>query len=299
MRDKFIKKEGIAIIQLARYLLDEQPSNRLRTIDELSESFGLSVGIIQNALKSLETNGCIQLERRGRNGTRLKQLNYQALLAQADIGNLVCAMPLPYTKLYEGLASGLKIQFGQIPLYYAHMRGASVRIECLLDGIYDMAVVSRLAARQVLQDGKARIALELGAGSYVSEHQMVCRCGEQNNIRRVGLDPRSPDQRQLSELYFQDKNVQYIDTPYHDCLTQIEKGNIDAAIWNVVQNFASSNLIAIALQGQPQYTQATEAVLLIRNDDTLIQRLVARQVDKKQLLEHQKNVLSGKEEPFY
>jgi hypothetical protein len=299
MRDKFIKKEGIAIIQLARYLLDEQPSNRLRTIDELSESFGLSVGIIQNALKSLETNGCIQLERRGRNGTRLKQLNYQALLAQADIGNLVCAMPLPYTKLYEGLASGLKIQFGQIPLYYAHMRGASVRIECLLDGIYDMAVVSRLAARQVLQDGKARIALELGPGSYVSEHQMVCRRGEQNNIRRVGLDPRSPDQRQLSELYFQDKNVQYIDTPYHDCLTQIEKGNIDAAIWNVVQNFASSNLIAIALQGQPQYTQATEAVLLIRNDDTLIQRLVARQVDKKQLLEHQKNVLSGKEEPFY
>lgn len=299
MRDKFIKKEGIAIIQLARYLLDEQPLNRLRTIDELSESFGLSVGVVQNALKSLENSGCIQLERRGRNGTRLKQLNYQSLLAQADIGNLVCAMPLPYTKLYEGLASGLKIQFGQIPLYYAHMRGASVRIECLLDGIYDMAVVSRLAARQVLQDGKARIALELGAGSYVAEHQMVCRRGEQNTIRLVGLDPRSPDQRQLSELYFQGQNVQYIDTPYHDCLTQIEKGNIDAAIWNVVQNFASDNLVAIALQGHPQYIQATEAVLLIRNDDTLIQRLVARQVDKKQLLEHQKNVICGREEPFY
>ncbi|MBI3310027.1 MAG: hypothetical protein HYZ77_01740, partial [Serratia liquefaciens] len=85
MRDKFIKKEGIAIIQLARYLLDEKPMNRLRTIDELSESFGLSVGIVQNALKSLENSGCIQLERRGRNGTQLNQLNYQALLAQADI----------------------------------------------------------------------------------------------------------------------------------------------------------------------------------------------------------------------
>jgi len=299
MRDKFIKKEGIALIQLARYLLDEKPMNRLRTIDELSESFGLSVGIVQNALKSLESSGCIQLERRGRNGTQLKQLNYQALLTQADIGNIVCAMPLPYTKLYEGLASGLKIQFGQIPLYYAHMRGASVRIECLLDGIYDMAVVSHLAARQVLQEGKARIALELGAGSYVSGHQMVYRRGEENSIRRVGLAPRSPDQRQLSELYFQGQEIEYVDTPYHDCLNQIEKGNIDSAIWNLVQNFASDTLGAIPLQGHPSYIQASEAVLLIRSDDALIQRLVARQVDKKQLLQHQKNVVSGKEEPFY
>ena len=58
-------------------------------------------------------------------------------------------MPLPYTRLYEGLASGLKAQFDGIPFYYAHMRGADIRVECLLNGVYDMAVVSRLAAESL------------------------------------------------------------------------------------------------------------------------------------------------------
>ena len=56
---------------------------------------------------------------------------------------------LAYTRLYEGLASGLKAQFDGIPFYYAHMRGADIRVECLLNGVYDMAVVSRLAAEVI------------------------------------------------------------------------------------------------------------------------------------------------------
>lgn len=44
----------------------------------------------------------------GRNGTLLIDLNMPLLLQQADLGNMVCAIPLPYTKLYEGLASGLR-----------------------------------------------------------------------------------------------------------------------------------------------------------------------------------------------
>lgn len=40
--------------------------------------------------------------------------------------------------------------FDGIPFYYAHMRGADIRVECLLNGVYDMAVVSRLAAESYL-----------------------------------------------------------------------------------------------------------------------------------------------------
>ncbi len=80
---------------------------------------------------------------------------------------------LPYTRLYEGLASGLKAQFDGIPFYYAHMRGADIRVECLLNGVYDMAVVSRLAAESYLTQKGLCLALELGPHTYVGEHQLI------------------------------------------------------------------------------------------------------------------------------
>lgn len=74
-----------------------------------------SVGLTQAALKTLESSGAIRIERRGRNGSYLVEMDNKALLSHVDINNVVCAMPLPYTRLYEGLASGLKAQFDGIP----------------------------------------------------------------------------------------------------------------------------------------------------------------------------------------
>lgn len=299
MSKTFIKKEGMALVNLARYLLGEQPGYRLKTIDELSAEFALSVGVVQNALKTLENSRCIGLERRGRNGTVLTSLDYQALLQQADIGNLVCAMPLPYTRLYEGLASGLKIQFGNIPLYYAHMRGADIRIECLINGVYNMAVVSRLAAESYLQQGKVTQLLALGPGSYVHGHQMICHRDRQHNIRRVGLDPRSPDQRLLTDLFFDNQPIERVDVPYHECLQRIEKGDIDAAIWNTRRQVLGEQLVMTELRDNPRYSLASEAVLLARSDDRLIHQLTDRLLDRQALLQHQQDVVSGKLEPSY
>ncbi|WP_019250491.1 helix-turn-helix domain-containing protein, partial [Yersinia pestis] len=71
MSKRFIKKEGLALVSMARYLIGERSGNRLKTIDDLSGDFGISVGVIQHALKVLEADGAIVVERRGRNGTRL------------------------------------------------------------------------------------------------------------------------------------------------------------------------------------------------------------------------------------
>ncbi len=127
MRRTFIKK-GVVITTLARYLLGEKCGNRLKTIDELATECRSSVGLTQAALKTLESSGAIRIERRGRNGSYLVEMDNKALLTHVDINNVVCAMPLPYTRLYEGLASGLKAQFDGIPFYYAHMRGADIRV---------------------------------------------------------------------------------------------------------------------------------------------------------------------------
>lgn len=93
MRRTFIKKEGVVITTLARYLLGEKCGNRLKTIDELATECRSSVGLTQAALKTLESSGAIRIERRGRNGSYLVEMDNKALLTHVDINNVVCAMP--------------------------------------------------------------------------------------------------------------------------------------------------------------------------------------------------------------
>lgn len=81
------------------------------------------------------------------------------------------------------------------------MRGADIRVECLLNGVYDMAVVSRLAAESYLTQKGLCLALELGPHTYVGEHQLICRKGESANVKRVGLDNRSADQKIMTDVF--------------------------------------------------------------------------------------------------
>ncbi|ELO1020938.1 TPA: GntR family transcriptional regulator YhfZ [Citrobacter freundii] len=301
MRRTFIKKEGVVLTTLARYLLGEKCGNRLKTIDELAAECHSSVGLTQAALKTLESSGAIRIERRGRNGSYLVDMDNRTLLKHVDINNVVCAMPLPYTRLYEGLASGLKAQFDGIPFYYAHMRGADIRVECLLNGVYDMAVVSRLAAESYLAQDGLRITLALGPHTYVGEHQLICRKGESADVKRVGLDNRSADQKIMTEACFGNRDVELIDMPYHESLQRIAKGDVDAVIWNVVAEaeLAVLGLEATPLTNDPRFLQATEAVVLTRAEDYAMQQLLRAVVNKEALLTHQQRVANGEQEPSY
>ncbi|EPG6282533.1 GntR family transcriptional regulator YhfZ [Citrobacter freundii] len=301
MRRTFIKKEGVVLTTLARYLLGEKCGNRLKTIDELAAECHSSVGLTQAALKTLESSGAIRIERRGRNGSYLVDMDNRTLLKHVDINNVVCAMPLPYTRLYEGLASGLKAQFDGIPFYYAHMRGADIRVECLLNGVYDMAVVSRLAAESYFAQDGLRITLALGPHTYVGEHQLICRKGESADVKRVGLDNRSADQKIMTEACFGNRDVELIDMPYHESLQRIAKGDVDAVIWNVVAEaeLAVLGLEATPLTNDPRFLQATEAVVLTRAEDYAMQQLLRAVVNKEALLAHQQRVANGEQEPSY
>lgn len=301
MSRTYMKKEGQALAALARYLIGEKIGNRLKTIGDLAGECGFSVGLTQAALKTLESSGAIRLQRCGRNGSYLESKDHNALLVHIDIRNVVCAMPLPYTRLYEGLASALKAQFEGLPFYYAHMRGADIRVECLLNGIYDMAVVSRLAAESYLQQSGLCKVLELGPHTYVGEHQLICRKGQAATVRKVGLDNRSTDQRIMTEAFFGTRDIERVELSYHDSLYHIANGSIDAVIWNVASQAELSQLglEARPLSGDARFLQATEAVVLTRADDHTMQHLLKTIVNLPTLLTHQQRVTRGELEPRY
>ena len=171
----------------------------------------------------------------------------------------------------------------------------------VFNGVYDMAVVSRLAAESYLTQKGLCLALELGPHTYVGEHQLICRKGESANVKRVGLDNRSADQKIMTDVFFGGSDVERVDLSYHESLQRIVKGDVDAVIWNVVaeNELTMLGLEATPLTDDPRFLQATEAVVLTRVDDYPMQQLLRAVVDKHALLAHQQRVVSGEQEPSY
>ncbi|MDE1239747.1 GntR family transcriptional regulator YhfZ [Vibrio aestuarianus] len=295
---EYISKEGMAIMNVAKYLMTTNEGERLRTIDSLSIEFSVSVGFIQKALTTLEKRGAVALTRQGRNGTYIRQLDYRELSICSGAQYLVCAMPLPYTRHYEGLASGLKEQLGDLPLYFAHMRGASVRAECLQNGTYDIAIMSKLAAEE-LADGLVT-AVDLGVGSYSHEHRLIYRKGEYDKILRVGVDPDSPDQKLLTKHAFMDKTIEIVKIHYAESLNYLLNGQIDAVVWlPEAIDMQKNGLSEKSLSHLAACRDASEAVMLVKGVNTHIIVLLRRLLNQSKLLSHQKNVIDGKLIPSY
>lgn len=298
---RYIKKNGHAIIELSRYFMLSEVGSRVLTVDELAKRISCSVGYIANSIKEIEAIGAIHLERQGRNGTIVKSVNFEKLVELADLGSLVCAMPLPYTKRYEGLASALKEQIDLVPLYFAHMRGADVRAECLKNGVHDIAIMSKLAAQSYIDEGTLQIAIELPIHSYVSEHKLIYKEKKKNLIRRIGVDSDSPDQKLLTEMFFNDKEIEVITLPYNECLDKIEADIIDATIWNpnTKSNEKHSNLIQESLTDLKNIDNFSIAVLMVRKDANFTKALLNHVLNIDHLRNHQEQVIFGDRTPSY
>ncbi|MEG0542585.1 MAG: YhfZ family protein, partial [Angelakisella sp.] len=118
----------------------------------------------------------------------------------------------------------------------AYMRGANNRVGMLLDGRYDFAVMSKLAARHHIEQGAPiQIAVELGLGSFLSSHIIVFHDKDATAITdgmKVGIDYDSIDHCQLTRQHCAGHYVTFVRLMYSQLVDKIVSGEIDAAIWN-------------------------------------------------------------------
>lgn len=236
---RLMTKNGRAIMLLAREMLAYCEGDRIRTVAEYAERCNIARGTVQSAIKYLQEVGATKFESRGHLGTYIVKINYRKLWDVSDYGVIIGVMPLPYSKRYEGLATGFYKTFGKgdIPFSLAFMRGAVKRIEALTLGKYNFAIISKLAAKvEMKKSSNIEIIHEFGEGSYVGDHGIIFRDSKHNKIcdgMRVALDSASIDQMILTTNECEGKNVEFIDTPYNQILHKLKNDEVDAAIWNV------------------------------------------------------------------
>ena len=235
---KLMSKNGQMAMFLAREFINYNEGDRIRTIGEYASSFSTGRGTVQSAMKFLDEEKAVKLESRGHLGTFIRSIDYKKLWRISDFGVIMGVMPLPYSKRYEGLATGLYKAFekADIPFSLAFMRGAEQRIQALGMGRYDFTITSKLAAiHEKMRFPYIEELHVFGPGSYVGNHIILFKDDHVKEIEdgmRVGIDTTSPDQFLLTRHECEGKNVEYVETSYGQIVEKLRTNEIDAAVWS-------------------------------------------------------------------
>ena len=305
IKEELLSKNGTATMKLSRELRSYTIGDKIPTITEFSKDISLARGTIQNALKNLINSGAIAIESKGHMGSYLVKKNNTLLMEFAGITYLVGAMPLPYSKRYEGLASGIIIASenkNNTPLNLAYMRGAKSRMSMIDYGRYDFAIVSRFAAEKYIKENNTlEIVLSFGKESYTGKHVLMLHDEKRNSIAngmKVGIDVDSYDQVELTKIVCKNKKVEYVPIEYSRTIECVQNGDIDATVMNVDE--VTDKKVPIHYVDVEGYNfDNTEAVIVSSKQRKEIGSLLREQIDIDAVLNVQKLILEDKLIPRY
>lgn len=303
--EQLFTKNGVAIIHIAKKLLSFSPGERIPNVSELASEMRTGRGTVQQALKKLEELKLIRLESRGYQGTYLMEIDLLKTWEMVSMSGMAALMPLPYSKRYEGLATGLRqvLEEAGLRLSLAYMRGAENRIHNLINKRYDFVMTSKYAAEKAIKAGiKISIVMNFGLESYVSGHSVVFKDSSNEQIEdsmRIGMDYESIDQKTLTEKVCEGKKVNFVPVFYSQLLSRLQDGEIDACVINsdeVQERYTAFKLVPISfVKGNSN----TEAVLVAREEDEKVFRNLFSIVDTNQILAIQNEVVKGIRYPNY
>lgn len=307
MSESFFKKKGIAIENIASEIYLLNVNDRLPIMNELQQKYDLSRGTVQNALAFLKKEEAIKTKSRGHLGTFLEEIDYKKLQSYANADRLVGTMPLPYSKLYEGLATGLYTLFNdqQIKLNLAFLRGAKERIEASESGTYDFAVVSRFAAEEEINKGKEiAIALAFGPNTYLSKHILIFSDKDKTEIEdgmKIGIDEDSLDHYHLTKDLTEDKKVTLVNYPANQLIHAIREKEIDAGVWNydeiIEKGYTDLNYVDIPVKDY--HASISEAVIVCSKERLMIQSLFKKNISIERMHDIQYKVKTGQLVPRF
>ncbi|HIZ46106.1 MAG TPA: hypothetical protein IAA19_03680 [Candidatus Olsenella pullistercoris] len=292
-------KEGVVTRRVALELCNVSKGERIPTVSALEARCQASRGNVQKALANLKAMGAISLESHGQNGTTLTDIDHLALAHGCGRDHLVGVMPLPYTTRYEGLATSLftLLNVGGLRSFITFLRGSEARVQALLDGFANYAVMSRMAYDDYASRGCGiELALECGPLTYVGRHVLLSRDAAAKSLdgARVGIDESSVDQSSLTRRYFANANVEYVPVQYTHIVDLLLAGELDTGIWNEDDvHVRASGLAMRPLDEDGAQDANTRAVVVTRSDDPLTRSLVTDLLSASAIEDVQRRVMSG------
>ena len=301
-------RKGIEVNRkLAAYFLSLQKGESINSIRNLSQSLQASLGLISQSITEIEENGAVAIERRGQLGSFIKEISIGKLWQIAIGEPLVIAHTLPSNRRYEGLAAAIKGAFHDagIETYFIFIRGSRTRIKALRDHRCHIAITSLFAADGLCKTTES-VVLSLPPGSFVGSHQLFLRANvpSAEHSLSAAVDPDSYDQMRLSEIEFQGQEVEFKKITFMNIFHYLSTNQVDVAIWTEddMQSHLSNNIKKQSLSSHTQEsagTSNTQAALITRSGDTVVNAVINKVLLPSQLMEVQQAVMDGMIIPEY
>ncbi|GAB3473529.1 GntR family transcriptional regulator YhfZ [Nocardiopsis coralliicola] len=295
-------KAGAVAHRMAATLAASSVGDRMPTTQYLAERHCVGKGTVQAALALLEETGAVTVRSRGSRGTFIESLDHRLLWELSGSSAVPIAMPLPYSRRYEGLATGMHAAFDSVgvPCTLMFVRGSANRANAVRQERADFALMSRHAAAG---DSDMEIVRDFGPHTYVGAHGLVLAAGRDPDDPglRLAVDPSSADQRALTELRFPDLPAERrIEVSYTQLGRYFAEGLVDATVWNLdeIESTIFAPVTTHPLEGVD--TDATSSAVLVARRDTepaatAVQQALADGV----LLETAAEVVAGTRIPTY
>ena len=298
------KKTALTLMHMARDLFLAEPGEKIPTINEYTEIFGVSRGIVQNALEVLTKDESITIEKRGMLGTFLTEKDDEKLYSHTRWGSVTGNMPIPMTPYFTSLATAVCEVLSQAPVdfSFAYMSGSVKRIDALRNGACDFVTMARSAAQVYLDmHDDLQLCTELTGSQYCGEYMLFFMDPSKNTIEdgmRIGLDPVCMDQKVLTEMLCRGKKVEIIEFPIIGFEDVVKSGNIDCTVyrdlgWN--SDAEKLGVRAVPLTGIEGFgaEDTNTPVVLVRKGNYGTDRLLRKYLNKPEISRIQKEVLAG------
>lgn len=306
MSNELYQKTGIAVNYLAQDLLTRKKGDRIPSISEYQEKLGVSRGTIQNGLNYLKERRAVILMSRGHMGTFIEFLDYRRLQECSFNKEILGSMPLPYSLCYQGLATALFQLMSPYAFNLVYARGSRSRMKLLASGVCQFSVCSLYAAEEAVCAGEdIEIAMDLGPGTYLTQHMLVFRDAGKKFIEsgmRVAYDRDSIDHRHLTELMVGEvPNVALIEMKAHQTMKAIQSGQVDAGIWNLdgilEAGYTDLNMVPIPITLET--AKYSSAAFVVCKDNQEIAQLLRQAIRPEAVRQIQQAVRDGRMDSDY
>lgn len=299
------KMRGLALTFLAKKYFLMEPNDRVPTVEDFCKEANMSQGTMQAAISILKEDGAISTRSRGHLGTFVEDVNHPKLLSYLGNRTLVGSLPLPYTKKYEGLATGIYKAFlnNEIQVSLSYMNGSRKRLAGLQEDRNNFIITSGLTADYLVQHYKDLDEfLILPPETYVTRHVLVFRKGMDPEVKdgsKIGVDTNSIDYTLLTKYVTNNRKVKKIKMPYNQVSKSLENGLIDFAIWNRDEIVEHKYPLDFREIDGHLTDRSSQAVFVGKKSDVFTKTILQRTINIPNLLNTQRKVISGEILPEY
>jgi hypothetical protein len=309
--EKYYQRHGIAIMTLARDLINYKKGDRIPTIAEYLNKINVSRGTLQNAFKELEKRNAISFSRRGVIGTYITSIDYKIMWDLTNWNTITGTMPLPLNLNLEGITAGICKEMANrnISFNFAFVQGALNRIRALNEMKYDFIVVSKATAARVKDNDNLEVALYLNEVKYSHPFSLYHNFDKFEGIKdgmSIAVDREALDQYETTMKLIGDKKVDIVYTSYISTLSLFLDKKVDLIVYRyegdnpsylVNRNDVSWSDLEenhrIEIPKEDEMMDEVKTAILVNKNNFGIKTFLQNNLSERNIIDVQKKVVAG------